>query len=838
MKLVGVILSFGVAVLGTTFDDMPPAGTQANAAANQGVANIRTWSNMDISDDWMIAGGSRATFWDYDFGGEAYSTYSGTVVGQAGGACKVAQNADNIVCSHSSGNDAYRYVGPTWAQSFRNQLAGDKANCLSTSWLYPCDNVAISPDGQFTWVGWPIALSGSPTSTGQMGFVRMFDCRNKGTSSACNPVQWYNEDGTVNGYNSGRGKEHTSYHGQSIAAIDDPNPPAGSESWVYKHLIISGAPGDNDGTGNAGSYENPGLSDPGIGKLGGYFQVSRSSQDSGPTTNYQGIRPIERVWSPVDHAGNHFGAIVRITPDGDRLVVTAPGQHASGTTNEVGAFYVYYNNGDNTFSLEGGPFYGPTQDEKFGWSLAINDDASRIFVGAPRANSDDGKVYVYAKGDGSTWNLQGDLVDSPAGQAGGCGHSVAWDARTEHVYVGCPFAPDTNAADEGKLLHFDIPLPPTPSPTASPTPTPACAVSADCPNFPSEYCVVTSCLGPTNCLNEDDSVNHTKCEGLFPSGRVPFCHKSGECRDTLDGISCTSTAECDLERQRYLDNSNSVGQVQVALSGESADLGTRGEAAKQMIDYTIGNETGAADLKAYVQATDSVTLDNSLRGERDDSNITDAIEIAYCGEDLVSFCHATISGSSGARRVLQAGEFTVTITYDVDQEIFSQIEENPSLDDPAFEAALAEAAGVDPSNITVTATDGDLVITFVLTAESNTDEPLGTDVLEEIQELESNINSVTLTVINDLNITADAIETTTLDPCNNRDCNGFGAHLCDSETGQCDCPAGYWGINCDEVCVCDNGGVCPENTCLCDYPHYGAKCHLNATFCSDGTCSA
>jgi hypothetical protein len=241
-----------------------------------------------------------------------------------------------------------------------------------------------------------------------------------------------------------------------------------------------------------------------------------------------------------------------------------------------------------------------------------------------------------------------------------------------------------------------------------------------------------------------------------------------------------------------------------------------------------------------VAASDSVTFDRTLFDGRDEATVLDGILTARCGADKKELCTATVTGSppGGRRRLQTSGSYTVSITYEVDAATFAEIENNPALDDPAFITALSAASGIDPSNITVEAVEGTLEITYTLVAESGGDEPLGADVLADIDTLSESLTNVTQAVAQELSIPQEEFATAALDKCDGRDCNGFGAELCDSNTGACNCPAGYWGINCDEQCTCENGGTCPVNYCICDYPYFGPKCQFNATACISGTCGA
>ena len=370
------------------------------------------------------------------------------------------------------------------------------------------------------------------------------------------------------------------------------------------------------------------------------------------------------------------------------------------------------------------------------------------------------------------------------------------------------------------------------SPTLPPPP-PACVTSPDCGNI-NQYCTATLECASTPCL-VDGVVDHSLCDGIFQSGRLPICHKSGFCRDTVES-TCSSVNKCALARKKYLDNSNSVGKVDVKF-GANLEPSKQRQAALQQITQAKENSATTAELKAYVSASKEITLDGAyFDAVGNQQSALDAIKQTVCGVENVEFCTIQITGGTGVSRRVLNTEYTVTITYEVDDATFAAIENNTAIDDPAFLQDLADAAGVDAANVTVTATGGELTVTYVLVAESSDEAPLGTDVLQDIDDLEANLDNVTSTIASTLNFNVNDIQSTTLDKCDGRDCNGFGADLCDSNTGQCSCPNGYFGINCDETCTCANGGSCPVNTCICVYPYYGPKCNSTATHCSDGLC--
>lgn len=535
--------------------------------------------------------------------------------------------------------------------------------------------------------------------------------------------------------------------------------------------------------------------------------------------------------SPTEGNAADFGRSCGFTDDGSTFFVS----HES-------RVYAFEDNGATfekvqTLTPQGGP------DPEFGFKIRFSE--GQVFLSSPvhsapsgSTNNHGGKVFIYYN-VGAGWVPQQDYVLSPQSPTSGdrCGWSFGVHGR--NAVVGCRSWDEINtnggtASSAGRITSFtDIPLFPTPSPTPQPTPTPACLVSSDCEDI-DEYCSNEQCHGPTACLDVDGNPDHAQCENLFPDGRVAFCHKTGSCRDILDGITCSSPSECNSKRARYLDNSNSVGKIDVVF-GSNLTPTQQSQAAQQQIIQAKENSVTTADLKAFVAVSKEITLDGAyFEAVATESAGLDAIKSTVCGVNA-EFCTVVITSQTGERRVLNT-EYTVTVTYDVDDATFASIESNTAIDDPAFLTELATAAGVDAANVTVTATGGELTVTYVLVAESDTDEPLGDDVLQEIEDLEANLDNVTQTVISTLNITSADIESTTLDKCDGRDCNGFGADLCNSKNGKCNCPPGYWGINCDEICTCENGGTCPQNTCNCLYPYFGPKCGSTKTECSDGTC--
>lgn len=368
------------------------------------------------------------------------------------------------------------------------------------------------------------------------------------------------------------------------------------------------------------------------------------------------------------------------------------------------------------------------------------------------------------------------------------------------------------------------------TPTA-PQPPPQCTVSADC-------AAGTYCRGFA-CFTAKDCTTHAECLGEFDSGRLPYCNKvQGKCAD-IKASTCASDALCITAAKKHESVGKSVGSIAQTLS--VAD-GTKRTAAAQSMITKLKNTTSSveSDLVVFVESTEVILMDSALFTENDQATVLSSIADVRCG-DAADECVVTLLEGVNRRRLGEArdlaGSYTVTITFDVTDEAFAQIDNSTSFDDPAFAAALAAAAGVNASDVEVLSTSGDLVITFTLTDESVDGEPTDPNVFTEISSIQSSLTSVTSEVVSELALDGGDIVTASVDLCNTRDCGGFGAELCDSNTGVCACPDGWWGVNCDIETDCENGGIPLGSYCTCQYPNYGLRCE-ETSYCGNQTCSA
>lgn len=153
-------------------------------------------------------------------------------------------------------------------------------------------------------------------------------------------------------------------------------------------------------------------------------------------------------------------------------------------------------------------------------------------------------------------------------------------------------------------------------------------------------------------------------------------------------------------------------------------------------------------------------------------------------------------------------------------------------DNTTFVDSVATSMGVDPSEVTVS-TDGtsDVDIEVTLIDESTATDPVNQDLIDNMAYINASVAEISSTVASEVGLEDTDIESTSLDLCGTRDCNGLGT--CDPQSGVCDCDsADFWGIDCDIPVDCNDGEKDVDSAyCNCDYPEHGQRCQ-NTVDCS------
>lgn len=356
---------------------------------------------------------------------------------------------------------------------------------------------------------------------------------------------------------------------------------------------------------------------------------------------------------------------------------------------------------------------------------------------------------------------------------------------------------------------------------------PPCESSTDCDS--GFYCGATD----LKCV-QTVCANHGECFGDFLSGRVPFCNTvAGFCEDKFAG-TCTTSSTCTLLAGKKNAESKSVGSASHVVSITNTTLAR--QTAKKLATDILAGTSVTKDIFTVVSVEETVVM-SSLYFDAVGNNVDalDHIKSVVCGDIGVDYCTVTIP----TRRMLVSRELatsvTVSVTYEVDIDVFNTLQEAGSFTDPAFIDALAAAAGVDPGNVTVIVSGGSFTIDYTVMDESDGDDPLIDAALQAITDLEADIENITSAVVSELGIGAGDISAAVLDKCGGRDCNGRGT--CNESTGACACTdADYWGINCETLVNCNNGTKADSIAyCRCIYPSSGRRCELTANCHTCGT---
>jgi len=93
-----------------------------------------------------------------------------------------------------------------------------------------------------------------------------------------------------------------------------------------------------------------------------------------------------------------FGYCVSMTPDGNTVVISAPGRYTDMTHSEVGTYYIFRGSGTGWNEEQRVLPLSPVVDRFFGYLTRISDDGSTIAIGAPCYDgqfTDQGAVFLY-----------------------------------------------------------------------------------------------------------------------------------------------------------------------------------------------------------------------------------------------------------------------------------------------------------------------------------------------------------------------------------------------------------------------------------------------------------
>ena len=130
-----------------------------------------------------------------------------------------------------------------------------------------------------------------------------------------------------------------------------------------------------------------------------------------------------------------LGKSLALSKNGLRLAIAAPGEESGKGVTRI----LDWNATLNAWVQTGQNVTGTNLNDGLGWSMAMNENGTRIVLGAPEANTDDGAMHVYELLDGNnTWQLLGSEINPETGTKGQAGVDVAMSATGDRVAFGAP----------------------------------------------------------------------------------------------------------------------------------------------------------------------------------------------------------------------------------------------------------------------------------------------------------------------------------------------------------------------------------------------------------------
>lgn len=358
-----------------------------------------------------------------------------------------------------------------------------------------------------------------------------------------------------------------------------------------------------------------------------------------------------------------------------------------------------------------------------------------------------------------------------------------------------------NANTVGRALTLDIFKP--------------CAASADCAG--AQVCSAEGyCVQPRAC------VQHADCVGALLPGRLPYCAPSTLlCEDVYAG-TCTSEITCNEKHKRASTLRNKLGAI--TQTAALVNITQARHTVQRIYTEFLATTNVTQQVGTYIDGTETASLPATLFANYGDTpTLLAHIRDIVCPAAIRELCTVDLP----TRRVLQdSGLITVQVTYSISSEVFDTLAANGTSfsDGGAFESALAAALNVTTEEITLTAQAGTLVVEYVVAQEATGLDPVANDAIAALQEVEQDLSILTAQVTQELGLAAMDIQSSSIDYCAGRDCNGRGT--CDPLTGICECTdTNYWGVNCETPVDCAGGTKSPTSAyCICTYPAYGLRC--------------
>ena len=166
----------------------------------------------------------------------------------------------------------------------------------------------------------------------------------------------------------------------------------------------------------------------------------------------------ERILSASDKsAGNLFGSSIDITSNGDRIIVGAQTNAPSGVNN-AGAVYIYIRVGTTWTEEAKLTASDKATGDNFGFDVAISSDGTRCVIGAWTRTESGltlcGAIYIFLR-TGTTWSQEAKVLASDKNTGDRFGSSVAISSDSTRVAVGAILKDSGGIAQTGVAYIFN-----------------------------------------------------------------------------------------------------------------------------------------------------------------------------------------------------------------------------------------------------------------------------------------------------------------------------------------------------------------------------------------------
>ncbi len=241
-----------------------------------------------------------------------------------------------------------------------------------------------------------------------------------------------------------------------LAAVGSPGYNSGAgRVFLYRYSSVSGRWEFSDSvTGEAGSYFGNSVAF----SRDGLFLVCGAVSGNGRkgeallySVSYSGLTYVDSFRAENGLAEDRFGCSVAVNNDASVVVIGAEQRRVGDYTNS-GIIYVFENTGT---SYEQGTIQcdDPDYNTFFGCSTSVSSNGNVICAGAKGHSLERGSVFAFRDDDSDGVYMQYNLSVEEGRPGDQSGYSVALSGDGSVVVAGAPYA-DNGATDSGRLARF------------------------------------------------------------------------------------------------------------------------------------------------------------------------------------------------------------------------------------------------------------------------------------------------------------------------------------------------------------------------------------------------